>query len=461
MTQLQNPDPATPSHSNSSMTLHTETARLSGGYFKILIGMGLGIAIALIGSRLLSSNSDTAGELPPAEAVSQISAQTVTVAPVQAGQVSDRLTVTGTVQAADLLAVTPQISGLQIRDVLIEEGDRVTAGQPLVSLDDTELRTQIQQAEADIQQAEAQIQQAEAQIIEAQASEQQQRANLAQSKARLTEAETNRQRYQSLADQGAVSDEERDSRITEASTAREDVTVAEANLAGAAATVASARANVASAEATVRSRRSELARLENQFNFTTVTAPTDGIVAERPASVGDVSSTGDEVVTLIQNNQLELAAEVPQAQLPQVQAGAPVIVTSSTDAGIRVEGAVQEIQPLIDPQTRTAQVIVRLPASNRLRSGMFLTAEVQVGGRSGLTIPAPALLPQPDGTTRVYVLSPEGTAVARAIEVGTRLDPIGDEPARVEVVQGLEVGEQVILAGASYVQEGDTVMVAE
>ncbi|NER78870.1 MAG: efflux RND transporter periplasmic adaptor subunit [Leptolyngbya sp. SIO1D8] len=416
------------------MAFHNVTAKLGrGGYMNLLLGVGLGIAIAFIGSRLFAGKADSTSGPPVAETTTQVSAQTVTVAPVQMGQVTDQLTITGTVQPADLLEVTPQISGLQIRDVLVEEGDRVTAGQPLVILDDIELQTQIQQANAQIEVAQAEVQQ--------------EKANLAQSEAALAEAEANLLRYQSLADQGAVSAEELGSRSTEAITSQESVGVAQAN--------------VASAEATVRSRQAELARLQAQLTYTTVNAPTEGIVAERPASVGDVSSTSNEVITLIRNNQLELAAEVPQVQLSQVQVGVPAIVTATTDEAIRVEGTVQEIQPLVDPQTRTAQVIIQFPASDLVRSGMFLTAEIQVGQRSGLTVPATALLPQPDGSVRVYVLGSDNTAVARTVDVGTRLASEGDETAQAEILQGLDAGEQVIVAGASYVQAGDVVTVAE
>lgn len=405
----------------------------SPGYAPLFLGLVLGIAITLLGFRFLGQRRTAADEPSGAETTAQISAQTVTVAPAQLRQVSDRLAITGTVQPTDLLGVTPQISGLQVRDVLVEAGDPVVAGQPLVILSDTELQTQLQQAQSEIEVAQAAVQQ--------------EQASLAQAEAELVEANANLQRYETLAAQGAVSKEELDSRATQAVTSRESVGVAQANL--------------ASAQATVRSRQSELARLRNQLSYTTVVAPTDGVVAERLASVGNVSSTVSEVVTLIRNNQLELAAEVPQAQLSQIQIGAPVRVTASTDNRIQVEGTVQEIQPLVDPQTRIAEVIIQLPASDRLRSGMFLTADVQVASRTGLTIPASAILPQPDGTTRVYVLGAESIAVARSVEGGTRLPGKETDPAYVEILQGLTAGEQVIVAGASYVQEGDVVTVAE
>ncbi|MGD1859400.1 MAG: efflux RND transporter periplasmic adaptor subunit [Leptolyngbyaceae cyanobacterium] len=431
MTSLQDSDRTVPQ--DAGTTLSKGLNKPSGGYGKLLIGVGLGVAIALTGSRFMGGSSAPDEAAAPTAEASQVSAQTVTVAPVQQGQVAERLTVTGTVEPADLLAVTPQINGLQIQAVLVDEGDRVAAGQSLVVLDDTDLRTQIRQAEAQIQVAEAQLQQ--------------QQANLAQARAQQTEAAANRDRYQSLANQGAVSSEELDSRTTQAITARESVGVAEAN-------VASARANI-------RSAQSDLEQLQTQLTRTTVVAPADGIVAARLASIGDVSSTTSEVVNLIQGNQLELLAEVPQAQLSQVQVGAPVIVTSSTDPNIRVDGAVQEIQPLVDPETRIAQIVVRLPSSDRLRPGMFLTAEVRAGQRPGLTIPATALLPQPDGSVQVYVLGPDQTAIARTVEIGVRVPGAEEAGDRVEIRQGLDMGEQIIVAGASYVQDGDVVTVAE
>ena len=430
MTSLQDQDSTTlTADETSSRKRFTEA---SSGYGKLLVGVGLGMTIALVGARFVGGAS-APSPAPASEPSSQVSAQTVTVVPVQVGPVTEQLTVTGTVQASDLLAVTPQIGGLQIRQVLVEEGDRVGAGQPLVRLDDTELRNQIQRAQAQIDVAQAQLQQ--------------QTANLSQAKALLVEAQANRQRYQSLADQGAVSSEELDSRTTQALTARESVGVAEAN--------------VASAAATIRSEQSELARLQTQLARTTVSAPMAGIVAERPASVGDVSSTSDQLVSLIQGNQLELAGEVPQAQLTKVQVGVPATVTSSIDSDLRLQGTVQEIQPLIDPQTRTAEVVIQLPASDRLRAGMFLQANIQVGQRTGLTVPATALLPQPDGSVRIYVLDADQTAVARSIEIGARVAGVGDAPDQVEILQGLDAGEQDIVAGAGYVQDGDTVTVAE
>lgn len=404
------------------------TQRLGGG--GLLVGLVLGILLALIGTRILGGRPQTADESTPAQITS---AQTVTTASVGVAPIRETLTVTGTVAAVDLLEVTPQLSGLQIRQVRVREGDAVEAGQVLAVLDDATLRAQIRQAEAEVNAAQARVQQ--------------QQAALAQAQASLAEAQQNRDRYRALASQGAVSQEELTSRETQALTAREAIGVAQAN--------------VQSAEASVRSQQADLERLQTQLGQTTVRAPAAGIVAERFATVGDVSSAADPVFTLIQNNQLELDAEVPQTQLEQIEIGAPVRITSTSDSRLQLQGTVRDISPLVDTDTRTGIVNIGLPASDLLRPGMFLQGAIVTGSRQGLVVPASALLPQQDGRSTVYVLGPDNQVAARPVETGTRLPAEPGGAARVEIISGLQPGEQVVTTGTGYLQDGDTVTVVE
>lgn len=397
----------------------------------LLIGLGAGILLALGVGRLMGGDSPETAT-PPAPQT-QTASQTVAVAQAQVAPIQTTLMVNGTVSAVDLLEVTPQVSGLQIRQVLVREGDAVTAGQSLASLDDTTLQADIRRQEAQVAVAQAQVKQ--------------QRAALAQAQATLSEAQQNLERYRSLAEQGAVSQEELTSRQTQAATAREAVGVAQAN--------------VESAAANVRSQQAELDRLRTQLSQTVVRAPAAGVVAERRATVGDVSSSSTPVVTLIQNNQLELEAEVPQAQLDQVVVGAPVTITSSSDSRIRLQAAVRSINPLVEADTRTAIVKIGLPPSDLLRPGMFLQGEVVTGKRQGIVVPTDAVLPQADGLNQVYVLGPNNQVTARSVDLGTRLPPKEGQPARVEVTQGLQPGESVVTSGAGYLQDGDGVQVVD
>jgi HlyD family secretion protein len=336
------------------------------------------------------------------------------------------------VQAVDLLSISPQASGLQIQQVLVREGDAVAVGQVLAVLDDATLQ-------ADLRQAQAQLSVSQAQVTQRQAS-------LAQAQANLAEAQQNLERLRALAAQGAISQQELTRQQTQTTTAQQAVGLA--------------RAEVDSTRAGVQSQQAVLERLQTQLSQTAVRSPVAGVVAERRANVGDVASPGNPIVTLIQNNQLKLVAEVPQTQLDRLAVGASVAVSSTADSRLRLQGTVQSIDPLINATSRTAQVNISLPGSALLRPGLFLRGDISTNTRQGLVIPATALQPQPDGTSLVFVLGDGNQVTARPVTLGNRLLGNGDQPARVEVVEGLQSGDQVITSGVGFLQDGDIVRIA-
>ncbi len=397
----------------------------------VLVGLGVGVVLTLVGTRLVGGDAvapSVEEEAPPPAQASQ----TVTLAPVLLAAVADTLAVTGTVQAVDLLSISPQASGLQIQQVLVREGDAVAAGQVLAVLDDATLQ-------ADVRQAQAQLSVSQAQVTQRQAS-------LAQAQANLEEAQQNLERLRALAAQGAISQQELTRQQTQTTTAQQAVGLA--------------RAEVDSARAGVQSQQAAIERLQTQLGQTAVRSPVAGVVAERRANVGDVASPGNPIVTLIQNNQLKLVAEVPQTQLDRLAVGASVAVSSTADSRLRLQGTVQSIDPLINATSRTAQVNISLPGSDLLRPGLFLRGDISTNTRQGLVIPATALQPQPDGTSLVFVLGDGNQVTARPVTLGNRLPGNGDQAARVEVVEGLQSGDQVITSGVGFLQDGDIVRIA-
>jgi HlyD family secretion protein len=397
----------------------------------VLVGLGVGVVLTLAGTRLVVGDAVAPLEAEKAPPPAQAS-QTVTIAPVLSAAVTDTLAVTGTVQAVDLLSISPQASGLQIQQVLVREGDAVAVGQVLAVLDDATLQ-------ADLRQAQAQLSVSQAQVTQRQAS-------LAQAQANLAEAQQNLERLRALAAQGAISQQELTRQQTQTTTAQQAVGLA--------------RAEVDSTRAGVQSQQAVLERLQTQLSQTAVRSPVAGVVAERRANVGDVASPGNPIVTLIQNNQLKLVAEVPQTQLDRLAVGASVAVSSTADSRLRLQGTVQSIDPLINATSRTAQVNISLPGSALLRPGLFLRGDISTNTRQGLVIPATALQPQPDGTSLVFVLGDGNQVTARPVTLGNRLLGNGDQPARVEVVEGLQSADQVITSGVGFLQDGDIVRIA-
>jgi RND family efflux transporter MFP subunit len=357
----------------------------------------------------------------------------VTTATVEARRVSRTLEATGTVTAFDLLPILPRATGLQIQRVLVDEGDSVTAGQVMAVLDQSVLEAQLREAEAELQAERARVQQQE--------------ASLAQAEARLAEAQTNLQRFESLSSEGAVSTQDLDTRSTAAATAREDVRVAQAN--------------VNSALADVQSQEARIQQLRTQLEQTLVKAPADGLVAERMARVGDVTSGGTTLFTIIRDRLLELQVNIPETQLPDIRVGSAVTITSDADERIQVQGRVRDISPLIDSATREAIVSIDLPPSDVLRPGMFLRASIITSSSEGLTIPADAVIPQSGGDARVYRVVDGDRVEAVTVTLGDLLDSSDPDLARIEVLSGLSQGDRIVVDGAGYLNDGDRIAIVQ
>ncbi|MFN6566045.1 efflux RND transporter periplasmic adaptor subunit [Dendronalium sp. ChiSLP03b] len=458
----------------------------------LFAGTGLGIAIALGSMGILNylpARQQTAVANKAAPKVNP--AMTVTIASVEKTRVTRTLNTTGTVAARDLIPVLPQANGLQIKIIPedIKEGTFVKKGQVLAILDDSILQAQISQAKADVESKQADVasklaEQASklATTVSNQAIVQQKKADLAQSQARLEEAQKNFQRYQKLARAGAISQQELDTRSYTVKTAIEAVRLAEENVRGAKANVGSAQANITSAEANVnkakadvRSSVAKVQQLQAQLGQTVVRAPVSGIVAEKLARVGDVTGVPPQtqvgtiiggtqkLFSIIRDERLELQAKIPEIQLPQVEVGASVQITSDLDNRIQLQGRVKDIQPLVNDKRREATIKIDLPPTDLLKPGMFARAAITTNTTIGMTVPQKAVQPQPDGSAILFTLSDEDIVHTQTVEVG---EPIDD--GRVEIKSGLQLSDalgqdvsrlRVVVDGAGYLKDGDKVRV--
>jgi len=200
--------------------------------------------------------------------------------------------------------------------------------------------------------------------------------------------------------------------------------------------------------AAARARRDEvLARLAQ----TRILAPTDGIVAKVSARIGSVSAMGQEMFRILRDGRLELDARVPELDLSQVQPGQAVTVRHGERI---IQAEVRAIAPVVAPETRLGIVHVALPPGSALRPGMFARAEIEGAVRQVVMVPAGAVVFR-DGASRVFVL-PEGEdrVRLRRLTTGVRDDGM------VQVTDGLQPGERVVVAGAGFLADGDLVRVA-
>ncbi|NJM97447.1 MAG: efflux RND transporter periplasmic adaptor subunit [Phormidesmis sp. RL_2_1] len=393
-----------------------------------MIGLGLGLGLAFLASRVMPQSSAPEAAVAPTE---QLASASVTVARSQTTPIRQTLSTSGTVEAFDLLSVSPRANGLQVLAVNVRTGDYVNAGDVLAVLDSAVLQAQVDQAMAQISEAQAQVAQTQAQAAQAQAA--------------LAEAQDSFNRYSTLFKQGAISEEALTSRRTQLVTAEQ--------------TVGAAAAAVDSAQSSVTRRQAEVDRAVTELQQTQVLAPESGIIAEKTATVGSVASAGTPLFQIISGEQLELSVQVPQTQLAQVNIGTPVLITSSADASLKLQGSVRSIDPTLNA-TREATVKVSLnkgESGSRLRAGMFLKADIVIDSRPGVVLPAEAVQPQADGRFLVYVLNENQTVTAKLVTVGDRIAANGSTPAKLEITSGLAANVPVVVEGAAYLQDGDKV----
>ncbi|HEY3997320.1 MAG TPA: efflux RND transporter periplasmic adaptor subunit [Candidatus Xenobia bacterium] len=394
----------------------------------------------------------------------------VTVRQPTSRRVPQTLSLTGTVSARDELSVGSEVSGLRLEQVLVDEGDRVQRGQVLAVLDASVLRAQLRQARARLAESQATLHKAyqpnrpqdvaglEHGVAQAGDMLAQARDTLDQARITARTAELNRQRYTELLRQAYVTRQEFENRSMEADRDESAVRAAEHQVLAARATAQQAQDRLSLAKAGGRQEDVELAgasteeaagavqQLQAQIDQTIIRAPDDGLIERRDAHLGDITSPGKTLFLLARKSLLELRAEVPESDLTRIRLGQEVEVAS---ASRRSRGRVWLITPSIDATTRLGTARVALPGNVGLMPGMFVHAQLQLGTLDALVVPADAVQGSAEQPF-VYLL--DGSQARRhPVVLGQRFS---DD---VQVLSGLTAHDAVIVAGAAFLTDGDTV----
>jgi HlyD family secretion protein len=345
-----------------------------------------------------------------------------TLARAERHSITETLAVTGSLAAREEIVVGAEVDGLRIVELLADVGDRVEQGQVLARLDGAMLRTQLAQNTSTIAKAEASIAQARASIAETQAAE--------------AEAADALKRAQALGATGTTSPVQLLARETQAKVAAAKATAAEANL------------RIAEAErALAEAQRSEI---ELKIARTQLKAPAAGTISRRAARLGAVAGTvGEPLFQLVRNGEIEFDAEVPETVLPQIEPGQSVEVLLS-GVSEAIIGTVRLVDPSVDKLSRLGRVAVALSRHPAMRAGIFARGNITVGRRQAVTVPLSAVLFGKDGA---YVqLATNNVVEIRNVETGFK------RGARVEIVNGLMEGQEVVVRAAAFARPGEPIV---
>jgi HlyD family secretion protein len=345
-----------------------------------------------------------------------------TLARAERHSITETLAVTGSLVAREEIVVGAEVDGLRIVEILADVGDRVERGQVLARLDSVMLQTQLAQNTSAIARAEATIGQMKASIVETQAAE--------------AEAAAVLKRTQTLGAGGTASPAQLLTRETETK-------VAAARSAAAAENLRIAKADYALAEAQRSETELKIARTE-------LKAPAAGTISARAARLGAVAGiNGEPLFRLVRNGEIEFDAEIPEPALPQIEPGQDVEVWL---AGVSsaIAGSVRLVYPTVDKASRLGRVAVALSRHPAMRAGIFARGNITLGRRQAITVPLSAVLFGKDGASVQLVTN--NVVEMRRVDTGFK------RGARIEIVNGLTEGQEVVARAAAFVRPGERIM---
>lgn len=209
------------------------------------------------------------------------------------------------------------------------------------------------------------------------------------------------------------------------------------------------RATATQAQAQLTTARASRDAAQLQRDFARLRAPADGVISKRLVQPGQVVAAGTELLRLIRDGRLEWRAELPEHQLAQVVIGNDILLSYT---GQEITGRVRAITPGIDAQTRTGTIYADLPSPDPLKPGTFVEGRILTGDGQALMVPSAAVV-QRDGHSYVFVTQDKQTVQRRRVRTGQTAQ------GRIEIIEGLKTGEQVVSEGAGFLGDGDRVRV--
>jgi len=189
---------------------------------------------------------------------------------------------------------------------------------------------------------------------------------------------------------------------------------------------------------------------ETMLGYGRVVAPFTGVITRKYADVGDLAAPGKALLEIEDPTALRLEADVPEAIVDRVSLGDRLAVRVATLTNV-LTGVVGEIAPAADPSTRTFLVKLDLPSTPGLRAGQFGRVSMPVGVTSSPHVPKNAVVQR--GQMELVFVVRSNRAEMRIVKTGKA---VGDE---VELVSGVEPGEQIVTGGAAELLDGQPVIV--
>ena len=352
----------------------------------------------------------------------------VTVTTIENRSVAPALFGIGTVEARYTYRIGPTISG-RVKQVDVNIGDSVRAGQILGEMDPVDLDDRVKAQDAALKRAEAAVISAEAHVRD--------------TAARFTYADAQAQRYEDLLQTGSVSENAVEAR-------QQEQQVAEAGL-------SSARANLDAARQELARARADREGMIKQRTNLRLVSSVDGLVTARYADPGTTVVAGQAVVEVINPKSLWINVRFNQLNSSGLRSGLPASIVLRSKAGQPMAGKVLIVEPLADAVTKEILVKVVFDKVPEPLPPIGELAEVSVALPEIPSLPVVpnASMQRINGSIGVWVIEDGGLRVAPVRVGATDLD------GWVQILEGVNMGESVVVYSHRALKAGSRIKVVE
>ena len=301
----------------------------------------------------------------------------------------------GTLESLQDPKIGAEVAG-RVEKVLVTAGTRVSRGQALALLDNTDAKIQSQGDAAEVARTEALLAQQE----------------------RLVERQTQ------LVKKGFISSNAAEDAIAQRNALREQLA----------------------------SNRARLDASHRQQTKAQVLAPIDGVIDAQLVSAGDYVKVGDAMFQLVSNRNLRAHLPFPESAQSRLKTGQSVRLTSPLNPNKVINGTISDIRPMVTEGSRSLDVLVNVDNDGTLRAGGSVNAAVLIAAKAqALTVPEQSVVLRPAGKV-VYAIE-ANRAKQRLVEVGAK------RGGRIEILSGLQGGENIALDGAGFLTDGAAVQI--
>jgi RND family efflux transporter MFP subunit len=342
--------------------------------------------------------------------------------------------VVGTLAAVDQVTVSSETEG-KVSRILADLGDRVTAGQALIQLDNEKQQYNFDQQKAALARALAQYGANDPQHLP----DIEKTPDVQKASADLQQAKQSYERASELFKRTLVPRQALDDAETALQSKRASY---DASLQ----TAKNLRASIQASEATMK-------LADRQFRDTQIRAPFDGYIEKRLVQLGELVKAQMPVIAVVRVDPLKVIAEIPEKMAPWIKDGQPVELHVDAYPQRKFEGKVSRISPAVNTATRAFPFEALVPNRDAvLKPGTFARVHIESGREDQvLTLPYDALQYR-YGVNRVFVVDNDKLNV-RELKVGDRM---GD---RIEILSGVSAGDRVAVTDVEKLIDGGKVSV--